>query len=779
VLAPFNVNTQNTRTRFWDGHDHMFRDDVSILKGNHFFTFGGTYQHNWNYHQRTDNGGGINYVPVYQLGTTSGAGISMAGFVPAGVPSKNWGRDYAAALGIVSVAQTAFTRTGSNLTLNPPHTPASDQSSIPYYNVYFSDSWHMKPSFTLTYGLSWTLEMPPVEAQGKQIELVDQAGQQVDTLAYLNARKAAALQGQVFNPQVGFALVGNTGGGQKYPYNPFYGSFSPRIAAAWNPNFDSGILGKMLGHEKSVVRGGYSRIFGRLNGVDLVLVPLLGTGLIQPVQCIAALSSGTCGAATPATAFRVGTDGLVAPIPVPSATLPQPDFPGINAIAAGAGEALDPHFRPNQSDQFDFTLQRQLSNKVSIEVGYIGRRITHEYQPVNINAVPYMMTLGGQSFANAYGKVVMQYCGGNAGLAGSGCTGNAAAVTAQPFFETALAGTGYCNGFANCTQAVVANEGAAGTGNLTSQSVWSLWSDLDSGGFNFPRSMMNTAIPGSALGANGQLTSGVGVNASIGHGNYSGLFGTVKMADWHGLTLQQNFTWGKALGTGATVQATSAYTLVDPFDINRSYGLQPWDRKFVYNLFFVYEPPFFKGQHGLIGRFLGGWTIAPIFTAASGLPLEVNTLNGDSQAFGAGDSLNFFNYENGVLTAPYTGSTSRQNNVPGSNGVGTSGFGVNMFSNPEAVWNEFRNPILGVDGHTGGAGIVRGMPFWNVDLQIRKNVHLTERFSVEFSSIFSNVLNHDQLGDPTLDLSNPSGWGVLPGQINSPRSIELGLRIRF
>jgi hypothetical protein len=38
-------------------------------------------------------------------------------------------------------------------------------------------------------------------------------------------------------------------------------------------------------------------------------------------------------------------------------------------------------------------------------VGYIGRRITHEYQPVNINAVPYMMTLGGQSFAKAYAAI--------------------------------------------------------------------------------------------------------------------------------------------------------------------------------------------------------------------------------------------------------------------------------------------------------------------------------------------------------------------------------------
>ena len=75
-------------------------------------------------------------------------------------------------------------------------------------------------------------------------------------------------------PTVGFALLGNTANGPKYPYNPFYGSFSPRVAAAWSPHFDSdSMMGQIFGHEDTVVRGGYGRIFGRLNGVDLVLVP--------------------------------------------------------------------------------------------------------------------------------------------------------------------------------------------------------------------------------------------------------------------------------------------------------------------------------------------------------------------------------------------------------------------------------------------------------------------------------------------------------------------------
>ena len=188
-------------------------------------------------------------------------------------------------LGIDSISQIAYTRSGPNLNLNPPLTPAFDQDTIPYYNVYFSDTWHMKPTFTLTYGLGWTLEMPPVEANGKQIALVNQSDELIGTQDYLDARKRAALQGQVYNPEIGFALVGNVGSGLKYPYNPYYAEFSPRIAAAWNPHFGGdNFFTKLFGPDGSVLRGGYGREYGRLNGVDLVLVPLLGTGLIQAVQ---------------------------------------------------------------------------------------------------------------------------------------------------------------------------------------------------------------------------------------------------------------------------------------------------------------------------------------------------------------------------------------------------------------------------------------------------------------------------------------------------------------
>jgi hypothetical protein len=370
-------------------------------------------------------------------------------------------------------------------------------------------------------------------------------------------------------------------------------------------------------------------------------------------------------------------------------------------------------------------------------------------------------------------------------------------VTPQPFFEKALAGTGYCKP-GTCTATMVTNEGASGTGNLTFANVWSLWSDLDQGGiggasdgttnpgFNFPRSMLNTVLPGAApcpgstdpspCGASGQLTSGVGVNASIGHGNYNAGFVSFKMSDWHGLTTQSNFTWSKTLSTGAVVQATSADTAPDVFDLNRAYGLARFDRKYVFNVFFVYQPPVYKGQQGVLGHVLGGWTFAPIFTAGSGLPITLGTVNGGGQAFGEGDSSNFF------------GNGNSENAVPiGHISTGihyTAGSLPSLFADDTAAYNQIRQPILGLDNKDGGWGVIRGLPYWNMDISIRKNFKITERVNFEFQTVIVNALNHVVFDDPGpgdyLDTSaGAGGFGTLPQQGNTPRTMEFGLRLSF
>jgi hypothetical protein len=194
----------------------------------------------------------------------------------------------------------------------------------------------------------------------------------------------------------------------------------------------------------------------------------------------------------------------------------------------------------------------------------------------------------------------------------------------------------------------------------------------------------------------------------------------------------------------------------------------------------------------------GGWTIAPLFTAQSGFPMQLSVGTGsntNAQAFGEiyGNN-NSGNYENAVATSSFTGGNSAHNNVTPCNGVGTSGnSGINMFSSPCTIYNEFRPPILGIDSNTNGFGPIRNFPTWNLDLTLSKDIRVTERLGATMIFQFVNVLNHFQPafntnsppnGGSGLNISSPSTFGVVTAQNTSgngvqSRWMEFGLRMRF
>ncbi len=102
-----------------------------------------------------------------------------------------------------------------------------------------------------------------------------------------------------------------------------------------------------------------------------------------------------------------------------------------------------------------------------------------------------------------------------------------------------------------------------------------------------------------------------------------------------------------------------------------------------------------------------------------------------------------------------------------------------MFANPVAVYNTVRPAILGVDEHDGGDGPIRGLPYLNVDLSVKKMLVVREKASLEFSGIMFNALNHLDFANPSLSILVPAGFGVTKTQGNSPRQIQMGLRASF
>jgi len=772
ALIPYNVNTQNTRTRYWNSHDHLLKDDLTMIKGNHLFQFGGSWQRNNYVHSRTDNGQGINNQVVYQV-TSSNTNFGSFAY-PSAVPSNqqaNWNTYYAYVLGMISQSQVVYTRAGSNLALQPIGSSALSSAVIPFYNTYFTDTWHIKPTVTISYGLSYQLEMPPYESQGRQVTMLTQDGVQVNAQDYLAQREKAALAGSVYQPIMAFATVNNVGNGLKYPYNPFYAGFSPRLSVAWNPKYSDGILGKLLGNNQTVIRAGYGRLFGRLNGVNQVLVPMLPPGLLQATTCAGPSKTGACtgnNGVDPSTVFRIGPDGNVAPIPTASATLPQPFIPGVQGATAADVTALDPNYRPERTDNLTVSVQRQLNKSFSMEVGYIGRIIRNELLAMNLDSVPYMTTLGGQTFANAYANT---YFAVNAG----------GTPAPQPFFEAALGGpTGaYCQGYSSCTAAVAAKNTTA----IKNTAVSDLWTALyKAPGWTLGRSLMSQPL-GTGLSSQGYTYL---LNTALGYGNYNALFITHRIRDWHGISATSNFTWGRALGTGTTSQATSSNTAIDNYDLANNYGLQSYDIKFIYNVALYYQPKVFERQKGVVGKLLGGWTFSPIFTAQSGTPFAPGYSEGgcsNCQSFGevsTTSSATTAFTTNAQGAAPFTGGTGVNYNVSGSGGIGTNNpAGVNQFPDPATVFNEFRRCILGFDGKCGGFAM-RYSPRWNMDLGIHKSISFwREGVGADFNVLFTNVFNHVVMSSPAMTLTSPTTFGRITGTVSTPRNMEFGLRLHF
>jgi hypothetical protein len=259
------------------------------------------------------------------------------------------------------------------------------------------------------------------------------------------------------------------------------------------------------------------------------------------------------------------------------------------------------------------------------------------------------------------------------------------------------------------------------------------------------------------------------------------------------------------LMTGSLQQSSSSITVVDPWNLHAAYGPQPFDIKFIYSQLMVYQSPFFKDHRGITGRLLGGWSISPLFTAQSGSPLQVNVATGsnsDAQAFGEIYGNNNRAYENAVPTAPYTGGNSTHYNVAGSGGVGINGnpakggSGINIFADPAATYALFRRPILGIDTTGGGAGVLSGLSSWSLDASVSKEIRATERFGATLIIQVTNVLNHFQPENPTLNIDSPSTWGVITDQSTvgnlstiggiargvptvNPRQMEFGVRVHF
>ena len=201
---------------------------------------------------------------------------------------------------------------------------------------FAQDDWRVTDRLTLNLGLRYEARTPWIERNNRQVGVNILTG-------------ALQFPG---NTPVPNGVVGSNGFSRGV-YSSVYGlpDFQPRLGFAWNPGFDDG---------KTVIRGAFT-ISSYLEGTGTNLRLTQNPPFTPPQVEAQNVATGT--AYSTETAF--------------SSAAPPAGDPFIGATMLTWG----PTVQPAIADQWNVSVQRQLGNNTTFQVGYVGQRTTHLMVP--------------------------------------------------------------------------------------------------------------------------------------------------------------------------------------------------------------------------------------------------------------------------------------------------------------------------------------------------------------------------------------------------------------
>jgi hypothetical protein len=246
----------------------------------------------------------------------------------------------------------------------------------------------------------------------------------------------------------------------------------------------------------------------------------------------------------------------------------------------------------------------------------------------------------------------------------------------------------------------------------------------------------------------GQATSGQATfNYAdfTGYSNYHALQALWKgRIDSRGSIYQFSYTWSKNLGLEGGVNGLCCIDISDNTNPRRDYGPTGFNRPQIFTGSVVYALPLLRGANKFERTALGGWSIDPIVTIESGVPIVPGT---GPDLWGTG-----------------TGS-DRPNRVKGQPCRAQGAALENQWLNPNAF--TINGEVLGQDG-SAGVGDCYGPGENNWDLAFHKDFKATERVNVQFRLELFNAFNKTQfegvngnLSPATLCFGDASG-ALLP-----------------
>jgi len=282
-------------------------------------------------------------------------------------------------------------------------------------------------------------------------------------------------------------------------------------------------------------------------------------------------------------------------------------------------------------------------------------------------------------------------------------------------------------------------------------------------------------IPGASTPANKELRrpyagfSTIAQSVTNGRSNYHALQTSLTKRFSRGATFLIGYTLSRSIdlssqyhsGSGSPIDPAIAQ---DGNDLNADRGLSSFDMRHRFTLSGVFELPFGVGKKylnrtGLIDKFVGGWSLSPILTLSSGVPLTVRDFTDPCGV-------------SGPFITSCRPNLLRNPLLPGNERSVNAWFDTGAFARQS----------FGSFG-TAGRNIIFADGTENLDLAVIKRTHFGTELrglDVEFRAEFFNLPNHPQFGPPDLDFSSPTlGQIFSTARGATERVIQFGLKLSF
>jgi hypothetical protein len=263
-----------------------------------------------------------------------------------------------------------------------------------------------------------------------------------------------------------------------------------------------------------------------------------------------------------------------------------------------------------------------------------------------------------------------------------------------------------------------------------------------------------------------QYTSLALSNSDAGSARYYSFYFRAQRRFANGLSLLASYTWSRSMDniTGVSLAGASQIAAQagaqNAYNLNGEWSLSTQDAPNRFTTAISYELPFGRGKPWLnsnrkiLNYAVGGWSVNAFSVIQSGYPLLITQPNNNS-----------------VIGATYQrpNATGIDPETPGSTDQR-----INAWLNPAAFSQAARFTF----GNTSRFIDARGPGLFNWDLSVFKSFSVTERINAQFRAEAFNATNTVYFGNPNTTFTSPT-FGVITSQINSPRLIQLGVRVTF